>query len=49
MFYNIKTKKLESLDWDFIKELYPNKKYRIFVEKEDKEKTKELLNTWLEN
>ncbi|HET6588671.1 MAG: HD domain-containing protein [Candidatus Nitrosocosmicus sp.] len=49
MFYNTKSKKLESLDLDFIKQLYPNKKYRIFVEKEDKERIKEILSEWLED
>lgn len=49
MFYNTKTQKLESLDLDFIKQLYPNKKYRIFVEKEDKEKIKEILSIWLQD
>ena len=47
MFYNIKSKKLESLDLDFIRQLYSSKKYRIFVQKEDKEKIRSLISTWL--
>lgn len=47
MFYNTKIKKLEPLDLDFVRHLYPNKKYRIFVEKEDKEKIKGIIDRWL--
>ncbi len=47
MFYNTKSKKLESLDFDFIRQLHSNKKYRIFAQKEDKEKIKNLISTWL--
>lgn len=48
MFYIIKSKKLESLDLDFIRQFYSNKKYRIFVQKEDKQKIKYLISTWLD-
>jgi len=47
MFYNIKSKKLESLDPDFVRQFYPNKKYRIFTEKGDKEKIKGIISTWV--
>jgi len=47
MFYNIKSKKLESLDLDFIRQFYPNKKYRIFTEKGDKEKIMGIISTWV--
>jgi hypothetical protein len=46
MFYDTKSKKLEPLDLDFIRQFYPNKKYRIFAEKEHKEKIKSIISTW---
>ena len=46
MFYNTKSKKLEPLDLDFIRQFYPNKKYRIFAEKVYKEKIKSIISTW---
>jgi hypothetical protein len=48
MFYNTKSKKLESLDLDFIRHLYSNKKYRIFAQREDKEKIKNIISAWLD-
>ena len=48
MFYNTKSKKLEPLDLDFIRQFYPNKKYRIFAEKGHKEKIKSIISTWID-
>jgi hypothetical protein len=48
MFYNTKSKKLEPLDLDFIRQFYPNKKYRIFTEKGYKEKIKRIISAWVE-
>lgn len=48
MFYNTKSKKLESLDLDFIRQLYSHKKYRIFAQREDKEKIKNIISAWLD-
>lgn len=46
MFYNVNSKKLESLDVGFTTQFYSNKKYRIFSEKEDKEKIKKIILAW---
>ena len=46
-FYNVESKKLESLDIDSSRQFFSNKKYRIYSEKEDKEKIKRIISTWI--
>ena len=45
-FYNVDSKRLESLDIDLSRQFYPNNKYRIYSEKEDKEKIKRIISAW---
>ena len=45
-FYNVDSKRLESLDIDLSRQFYPNSKYRIYSEKEDKEKIKRIISAW---
>lgn len=47
-FYNVESKKLESLDMDLSRQFFSNKKYRIYGEKEDKEKIKRIISTWVQ-
>lgn len=44
-FYNVRCKKLESLDIDLSKQFLSTKKYRIYCEKEHKHKIKESINS----
>jgi HD superfamily phosphohydrolase len=45
-FYNVDSKKLEFLDVNLYGQFYSNSKYRIYSEKEDKEKIKRITSAW---
>lgn len=46
-FYNVKSKRLESLDIDLSKQFISTKKYRIYCEKEHKHIIKEVINSMI--
>lgn len=46
-FYNVELERLEPVDIDLSRQFSPTKKYRIYCEKEDKEKIRNVIKGWI--